>query len=56
MYAAQWQALRRFLRGNRQLHMEGYIRFRMGKYCEGLDVLSYRLIKKLNLHAKKDWL
>jgi hypothetical protein len=50
------ERLRQFLRANKSLHIEGYIHFRMGRYIEMLDMLSYRLIKKMRLHAKGDWL
>jgi len=53
-YEKEIQGLGRFLQGNDSLHMEGYVRFRMGKYCEMLDSMSYSLIKKMNLHARED--
>jgi len=56
LYEVQVKGLALFLRHNRNLHIEGYVRFRMGDYIEGLDMLSYRLIKQMNLYAKKDWL
>ncbi|MCL2501038.1 MAG: putative sporulation protein YtxC [Defluviitaleaceae bacterium] len=55
LFADETEKLRRFLRTNKRLHIEGYVAFRMGKYREALDMLSYRLIKKLNLHAMWDW-
>jgi len=53
-YRAEEQALKRFLRDNERLHMDGYVRFRMGWYAEMLDMLSYRLIKKLRATARGD--
>jgi hypothetical protein len=54
LYKNETDNLRRFLRTNKCIHVEGYVKFRMEKYSEMLDLLSYRLIKKLNLHAKED--
>ncbi|MCL2605228.1 MAG: hypothetical protein FWD90_12175 [Defluviitaleaceae bacterium] len=54
LYAYEQERLQRFLRTNGYLHVEGYAVFRMGKYNEALDMLSYRLIKKLNLRANGD--
>ena len=56
MYEGETAALTRFLQSNHCLHIEGYTRFRMSDYHEALDMLSYRLIKKMKLFAKKDWL
>jgi hypothetical protein len=52
LYIEETNKLRGFLRNNKRLHIEGYIQFRMERYAEMLDILSYRLIKKLRLHAK----
>jgi hypothetical protein len=52
LYENETENLRSYLRCNKHLHIEGYVMFRMGKYNESLDMLSYCLIKKLNLHAK----
>jgi hypothetical protein len=54
MYINELERLKGFLRTNGSLHVEGYAAFRMGKYNEALDMLSYRLIKKMNLYAKGD--
>ena len=55
MFERQTKALARFLQYEGSIHIEGYARFRMSEYSESLDLLSYRLIKKLNLFACKDW-
>ena len=55
MHEAQLQALAQFLTDNRTLHIEGYVKFRMGAYHEALDFLSYKLIKKMKLYEQKDW-
>jgi len=54
LYLAETARLRAFLRDNDALHIEGYVRFRMRAYAEMLDMLSYRLIKKLRLNARED--
>jgi len=56
LFVNEVNELRQFLRINKYLHIEGYVAFRMGKYCEKLDMVSYSLIKKLNLHRREDWL
>ena len=38
-----------FLKHSRILHLEGYVVFRMAKYREKLDMISYSLIKKMKL-------
>jgi len=41
--------LTRFLTRARDLHLEGYLNFRMAEYREKLDMMSYSLIKKMKL-------
>ena len=47
--------IRKFLHTSSIMHIEGYVTFRMPEYCEKLDLMSYALIKKLEM-AKKDGL
>jgi len=54
LYRRETARLKRFIRDNERLHLEGYVRFRMRAYAEMLDMLSYRLIKKLRFCANKD--
>ncbi|MCL2363065.1 MAG: putative sporulation protein YtxC [Defluviitaleaceae bacterium] len=54
MYRREAAQLKRFLHDNDRLHLEGYVRFRMRAYAEMLDMLSYRLIKKLRICANED--
>jgi hypothetical protein len=54
LYENELEGLKRYLRTSGHLHIEGYLLFRMGRYCEKLDMMSYGLIKKLNLFAKED--
>jgi len=54
LYQRETARLRMFLRDNNRLHLEGYVRFRMRVYAEMLDMLSYRLIKKLRICANED--
>jgi len=49
LYTAGLRYLIRFMRHSRVLHLEGYVAFRMAEYREKLDMMSYSLIKKLNL-------
>jgi len=44
--------LRAFVKGAKIMHLEGYVGFRMTEYSEALDLLAYRLIKKLDLAQK----
>ena len=41
--------LKYFLKTSRRLNIEGYITFRMSDYRHKLDILGYRVIKKLRL-------
>ena len=41
--------LTQYLKTNKTLHLEGYVTFRMADYREKLDILSYSLIKKMEL-------
>ena len=52
LYETGLRGLRKFLRHNRALHLEGYVTFRMTDYREKLDMMSYTLIKKLKLNQK----
>jgi len=45
------QQLKIFLKYNRVLHLEGYATFRMEEYRNKLDMITYGLIKKLNLYS-----
>jgi hypothetical protein len=53
-YKQEIHMLRKYFKSNTGLHIEGYVRFRMGWYAEMLDLLSYRLIKKLRARTLKD--
>jgi len=39
--------LRKFLRENKILHLEGYVTFRMDEYRDKLDMMIYSLVKKI---------
>jgi len=52
LYDRGLKNLRRFIKHNRALHLEGYVNFRMSDYREKLDMMSYTLIKKLRLSQK----
>jgi len=43
--------LKTFLKYNKVLHLEGYATFRMEEYRNKLDMITYGLIKKLNLYS-----
>jgi hypothetical protein len=43
------ECLRRYLRHNKTLHVEGYTAFRMEEYKYRLDMLMYGLIKKYRI-------
>ena len=49
LHKANLEALSRYLEENDQLHLEGYATFRMTEYRNQLDVMMYRLVKKLKL-------
>ena len=49
VYVNLQKALIHFLKQNRNLHLEGYVNFRMSEYREKLDMMSYSLIKKIKL-------
>ena len=49
LYTAGLLDLSNFLKHSRILHLEGYVTFRMSEYREKLDLMSYSLIKKMNL-------
>jgi len=49
LYANLKRGLIRFLKHSRNLHLEGYVAFRMKEYREKLDMMSYSLIKKMKL-------
>ncbi|MCL2361382.1 MAG: hypothetical protein FWC73_06175 [Defluviitaleaceae bacterium] len=49
VYANLKKELIRFIRHNSNLHLEGYVSFRMTEYREKLDMMSYSLIKKMKL-------
>ena len=52
LYDTGLKGLKRFIKHNRALHLEGYMNFRMSDYREKLDLMSYTLIKKLRLNQK----
>jgi len=45
--------LKGFLRENGILHLEGYTTFRMEEYRDRLDMMTYSLIKKLNMSNRE---
>jgi len=49
LYTQGLSELSYFLKHSRLLHLEGYAAFRMSKYREKLDIMSYSLIKKMKL-------
>ena len=49
LYHSLIGGLIRFLKHSRDLHLEGYVAFRMTEYRHKLDILSYSLIKKMKL-------
>jgi len=42
------QRLKAFLRTNKELHIDGYVAFRMEAYRAQLDMMLYKIIKKIN--------
>jgi len=40
--------LKSFLQANKELHIDGYIAFRIDEYCEKLDTILYTIVKKIN--------
>ena len=51
LYRREKKHLKIFLKYNRVLHLEGYATFRMEEYRNKLDMITYGLIKKLNLYS-----
>ena len=49
VYVNLQKALIHFMKQNQNLHLEGYVNFRMSDYHEKLDMMSYSLIKKMKL-------
>ena len=49
LHQTNFEALRRYIEENDHLHLEGYATFRMTEYRNQLDIIMYRLIKKLKL-------
>ncbi|MCL2572012.1 MAG: hypothetical protein FWE11_06375 [Defluviitaleaceae bacterium] len=49
LYVALSKDIKTFIKKNNNLHLEGYVTFRMTEYGETLDLMSYTLIKKMNL-------
>ena len=49
VYASLLKSLEQYIKQNQVLNIEGYIIFRMSKYREKLDMMSYSLIKKMKL-------
>jgi len=45
--------LRRFFAENKNLHLEGYVTFRMAEYRDKLDMMIYSLVKKIKF-SKRD--
>jgi len=41
--------LKAFIQANKELHLDGYVAFRMEEYREKLDMMLYTIIKKINL-------
>jgi len=39
-----------YTKESKQLHLEGYVTFRMGEYCAKLDAMLYTIVKKINLN------
>ena len=49
VYDSLRESLGIYIKQNSNLNLEGYINFRMSKYREKLDMMSYSLIKKMKL-------
>jgi len=49
LYTKLHKDLKQFINHNKNLHLEGYMAFRMTEYREKLDMMSYSLIKKMKL-------
>ena len=47
IYGKELRRLKHFISGNKGLHIEGYVTFRMGEFREKLDMLIYSLVKKI---------
>ncbi|MCL1842850.1 MAG: hypothetical protein FWF79_03480 [Defluviitaleaceae bacterium] len=47
IYARELRRLRGFFLGSREVHIDGYVTFRMGEFREKLDHMIYKLVKKI---------
>ena len=48
-HSREVKRLKSFLKNSRTLNIEGYIAFRMSEFRHQLDIMSYRVIKKLRI-------
>ena len=48
LYQCDIERLKAFLRANKDLNIDGYLAFRMEAYRAKLDMMLYRIIKKIN--------
>ena len=52
-YEEEKKRIKQFLKNSQTLNIEGYITFRMSEFRHKLDIISYKLIKKLDLTIKE---
>jgi len=48
--ACEAERLCAYIKGSKQLHLEGYVIFRMDEYRAKLDNMLYTIVKKINLN------
>ena len=47
LHIHELQLLKAFIRANKNIHLDGYAAFRMEAYREKLDMMLYRIVKKI---------
>jgi hypothetical protein len=50
LYGRELGRLRDFFSHSKELHLEGYVTFRMSEFREKLDMMIYSLVKKIKFH------
>lgn len=47
VFTEEIKNLKEFIKENKTLHLEGYVKFRMADYAGKLDLMTYAIIKKI---------
>jgi len=47
-YKNDVKQLKTFLQNSKELHIDGYVAFRMEEYKQQLDMMLYKIVKKIN--------